>query len=189
MKTLTILVAATFAAAVMDGCARNANAANEVTSCSPADSVAGQRSALTMGTYAIQFTATEGPRSGRSIAGSLTLRDAPDEWRAHSTPDNTYLATGIATVVLDSIAAVAPGSLVSDDVSSPGVLVMQSPRDGNTILRFGAEANRLNTTRFDGAFMAAHVRNASANRFGGIWASAVGTRGSSGYFCAVRSGS
>jgi hypothetical protein len=126
------------------------------------------------GEYRLSLVATQGRRNGRSIAGTLTL--------------GTHY--GHAAIVLDSVGAVAAGSIASRDSTRPGVLVLssadQTPGVTQTYLRFGADANRNDIRLLDGAYMVLIVDSANASAMRGHWRSGIRAETAGGYFCADR---
>ena len=146
------------------GCARvDSSAATGVV---PAERIAGE--------YRLSLVATHGRRAGRSIVGTMTL--------------GTHY--GHAAIALDSVGAVAAGSIASRDSTRPGVLVLSSADQAagtpQTYLRFGAEANRTDIRLLDGAYMVLIVDSASASAMRGHWRSGIRAETADGYFCADR---
>jgi hypothetical protein len=126
------------------------------------------------GEYRLSLVATHGPRQGRSIAGTMTL--------------GTHY--GHAAIALDSVGAVAAGSIASRDSTRPGVLVLSAADQAagmpQTYLRLGAEANRTDIRLLDGAYMVLIVDSASASAMRGHWRSGIRAETAGGYFCADR---
>ena len=135
------------------------------------------------GDYAIELTALAGKQSGETTRGVLTLvpRDSVGV---------PYY--GWTDLQLDDVGAHRLGDPGSQDRSAPGVLVLTSPdaadlaAAGSVTLRIGAQANRSDIVRFDGAYTALYVRWIADGSFGGEWASGITGPEAEGEFCALR---
>lgn len=141
------------------------------------------------GTYRLQLVATEGPKSGESVEGTLQIQLYDPGLRAvtmNGIRDTaaSYVLYGSVDVDLDGVGAVRPGDPGAEDPMRPGVLVIE--RKGAVVLRLGSEANRRDVARFDGGYTALRVRELDEDGFRGTWASGVRTQRSAGYFCAER---
>jgi hypothetical protein len=141
------------------------------------------------GSYRLQLVATQGPKSGESVEGTLRIRLYDRALRAvtvNGIRDTaaSYVLYGGVDVDLDRVGAVRPGDPGAEDPMRPGVLVIE--RKGTIVLRLGSEANRRDRARFDGGYTALRVRELDGDRFRGTWASGVRTERSAGYFCAER---
>lgn len=157
---------------------------------------AGMRVDDLSGEFRLTLVATSGTSTGRSTSGLLRLRryDAamPGPPGIAARPGVRYLVHGSATIALDSVGASAPGDISSTDPAAPGVLGMEWSRDNTAAgpkeitLRFGADANRGGPVRFEGTYMALHLRDLSADRFAGSWTSGAGMQRAAGHFCAER---
>jgi hypothetical protein len=143
------------------------------------------------GDYALTLVATEGPRTGATVAGRLTLEPQIDSLRQVRGPGGvtypgvTSPLVGSTTVAVDEVGAMVGGDLTSADPEAPGVLVLVRP--GETLLRLGSSANRPGVLQFDGPSTVMRAREADSDGFGGVWSSTGGDRSAAGYFCAVRS--
>src|SRR5262245_53422769 len=74
------------------------------------------------GEYRLTLVSTRGSRAGKSAGGLLRL--APYAAPAASGSTRTPLH-GAATIAVDSVGAVAPGSITSTDPARPGVKVLE----------------------------------------------------------------
>ncbi len=150
---------------------------------------AGARADGLAGEYRLALVATQGPRAGRSVAG--TLRLAGYAGPVQDAGGVRYPLHGSAAIGLDSVGALAPGDIGSADAARPGVRVIEWQRSAvagrrEITLRFGADANGAETGRIEGTHMALFVDSLSAGGFAGHWDSGADTRRSGGHFCAVR---
>jgi hypothetical protein len=141
------------------------------------------------GTYRLRLVATEGPKAGEAVEGTVRLKPYDRALRAVTVSGirdtaASHVLYGPADVDLDRVGAVRPGDLGSEDPMRPGVLVIE--RKGSVVLRLGSDANRRGVVRFDGGYMALRVRELAGDRFRGTWASGVQAQRSAGYFCAER---
>jgi len=122
-------------------------------------------------------------------SGSLALRPAVGSPGGQSAP---AVLTGATEIDAGSLDAMVPGDAGSTDAAAPGVGVYAFDNPDGTpglvvVVRLGAEANRTDEQRFDGAHTTLRVSSIAPDRFGGTWTSADGTSDASGDFCAVRS--
>ncbi|HYC30712.1 MAG TPA: hypothetical protein VEB59_00400 [Gemmatimonadales bacterium] len=159
-------------------------------SCAPVSEAPGPAApaASLAGDYRLRLVATSGPRQDSSADGSLTLEPAP-------APDDTARRRpalfGAADVRLEDVGA-PTADLASRDPMRPGVLGFElasgtdeatSPR---VILRLGAEANRQDVVRVEGASTVLRVREVREDGFGGEWTANAPLPVAEGYFCAWR---
>jgi hypothetical protein len=135
----------------------------------PADSVVGD--------YRLTLVVTVGPSAGRRTSGTMTLRRVGEGARR---------VQGSASIALDSVGALAAGSIESTDAARPGVLAIDD--GGSLLLRFGALANATDLVMFDGAYTTLTVTARWSDEFAGRWRSGTTgvTRQTEGYFCALR---
>jgi hypothetical protein len=141
------------------------------------------------GTYRLRLIATEGPKAGETVEGTLRLQPYDRALRAVTVSGirdtaASYVLYGSVDMDLARVGAVRPGDLTSEDPMRPGVVVIE--RKGTVILRLGSEANRRDVARFDGGYTALRVRELAGDRLRGTWASGVQAKRSAGYFCAER---
>lgn len=140
------------------------------------------------GEFRLTLVATRGPRTGASATGTLHLRRNGVGAGPAPAAEVRYPLFGAAALAADSVGAAAPGDIGSRDAARPGVLVIEERRAGGTriTLRLGAEANRGDVVRFDGAYLTLSPAAITADGFAGRWNSGVGAQTASGYFCAAR---
>jgi hypothetical protein len=141
------------------------------------------------GVYRLKLVATQGSKVGHSTEGTLQLRPYDSSLRSVTIGGirdtaASYVLYGSAGLDLDAVDAVRPGDLESTDPQQPGALVIE--RKGGITIRLGSEANRRGVVRYDGGYTALRVAEVGPDRFDGTWLSGLGSRRSSGYFCAVR---
>lgn len=99
---------------------------------------------------------------------------------------------GTTTVDPSDLGAVVPGDATAADPLAPGVGLYVFATDDTSgawtaVLRLGAESNRRDRQRFDGAHTTLRISSIGETGFGGTWTSAEGANDASGDFCAVRS--
>ena len=170
--------------AVLDGI--DDNSKSEIVDCLPESIGLSEGASLSdrAGVYRLTIVEVVGNSSKRSVSGSLTLQpQIPDLDSLKSVSTPLY---GYTDVDLKSVGAYRVGNPGSRDPVAPGVLVLESDRDGRrTInLRFGSEANRRDTIRYDGAYTVLNVHRIDADGFSGGWRSGLRLARSKGYFCA-----
>ena len=170
--------------------------------CAPVadDRVAVSSSDNMAGEYHLRLVATSGAKTGSAVEGTLRLQpqSAALRYRARpgGAPDSAVAHPFYGSVDLDlkAVDAVEVGATTSSDPMQPGALVIErrvtseTPAALELTIRLGSEANRRDRQRFDGGYTALRVREASADRMAGSWASGVSSERSAGYFCAVRVG-
>ena len=139
------------------------------------------------GDFRLTLVATRSARTGARTTGALHLRRNDAGAGPAPAEGVRYPLYGWAEVAADSVGAVAPGDVGSRDAARPGVLVIQER--ARIILRLGAEANRRDVVRFDGAYFTLVPAAIRADGFAGRWNSGVGGQTASGYFCAQRTDS
>ena len=134
------------------------------------------------GRYRLVLVAQTGDRA---VSGVLVLLGSPpgrDVLGSASTP-----LQGSTDIDLRAVGAHRVGDAASTDPNAPGVLVLESDRDGTRqiLLRLGSDANRVDRLLYDGGYTVLRVRQIDPNGFSGTWES--GARSSvTGYFCATR---
>ena len=137
------------------------------------------------GRYRLYMTSDAEPAD--QTTGLLELRSGP----RGPDPDVPRLI-GTADIDPSSVGAVVPGALASTDASAPGVGAYvfapdpTRPAEVIAVLRMGAESNRRDRQRFDGAHTTLRITLIADDRFGGTWSSAEGATAAGGGFCAIR---
>ena len=136
------------------------------------------------GQYRLTLIEVVNGTDARSAQGTLTLRQQPsglDSLGSAATP-----LYGFTDVNLRAVGAYEVGDPDSEDPQAPGVLILESDRDGarRILLRFGADANRRDDMLFDGAYTVLEVREIAADGFAGAWRSGLRLSLTEGYFCA-----
>ncbi len=126
--------------------------------------------------------------NGTMVSGPLELRrPGEDPAPAAGLPP---ILVGSTAIEARGVGAVLPG--IADTVSdeAPGVGLYGWRGDGaeafHAVLRLGAEANRRDRQRFDGAHTTLRILSVAPEEFGGEWTSAEGALEAGGSFCAVR---
>lgn len=151
--------------------------------------------AALVGVFRLTLVASAGHRSGRSVGGQLQLAligDTTGRPRRVATAYAKEILYGSASIALDSVGALAPGSIQSADPKRPGVLVIDWSHDSAGVslreitLRFGAQANEGGPQPFDGTHMGLFVRAVSETGFSGNWDSGTPDVNARGHFCAER---
>jgi len=176
-------------------------AALTVAGCGPRPAAAGPQScapsteapdpaasaAALVGEYRLRLVATSGPRRDSSADGRLVL-EAPAGTAADSGTQRPALF-GTGDVRLEDVGAPA-ADLTSRDPMRPGVVVFELPPRAGTadsprvMLRFGAEANRRDVVRLEGASTVLRVREIREDGFVGDWTGNAPLPVAEGYFCA-----
>lgn len=142
------------------------------------------------GEFVLRLVASTGSRRGESTEGRLQLKPQDSAYRSLEQPDGStssiysFPLYGTAAVDFSAVGAAIPGSPESDEPTSPGVLVIESPN--RVLLRVGSEANRRGVRRFDGAYTVLRIQQVTDEGFAGTWQSGVNTDQSGGHFCAKR---
>jgi len=127
----------------------------------------------------------------RWTAGTLRLEapEVPPREPTASEPAAPLLV-GAAELDASLVGAAVPGPAGSRDPAAPGVGMYVFPTPGSAtlaiVLRLGAEANRRDRQRFDGAHTTLRVTAVGEDRLGGEWSSDEGGRHAEGGFCAIR---
>ena len=122
----------------------------------------------------------------RRVRGALILRRQPRRLaRLQSASTPLY---GFTDIDLRAVDAHRVGDSAATDPEAPGVLVLESVRDGERriLLRLGSAANRRDSALFDGAYTVLDVRRIHGDGFAGIWRSSGRLSRTGGYFCARR---
>ena len=122
----------------------------------------------------------------RRVRGALILRRQPCRLaRLQSASTPLY---GFTDIDLRAVGAHRVGDSAATDPEAPGVLVLESVRDGERriLLRLGSAANRRDSALFDGAYTVLDVRRIHGDGFAGIWRSSGRLSRTGGYFCARR---
>jgi hypothetical protein len=181
--------------AALAGCSPRAASADPQ-SCAPstawADSSAAPDSAASaaalMGGYRLRLVATSGPRRDSSADGRLTLEPAAAP--IDSSPRRPALF-GTGELPLEDVGAPA-ADLGSRDPMRPGVVVFELPAGTGgepaprILLRLGAEANRQDVVRVEGASTVLRVKEVRDDGFAGDWTANAPLPVAEGYFCAWR---
>ena len=144
--------------------------------------------AALVGDYRVRLVATTGPRRDSSADGRLTL--SPVE--APAPGSRSPALVGTAELALEDVGAPA-ADLASADPARPGVVGFElegaasagSPR---LMLRLGAEVNRTDVVRVEGASTVLRVREVRPEGFLGEWTANAPLPVAEGYFCAWRAG-
>jgi hypothetical protein len=157
----------------------------------------GARADALVGDYRLTLSATEGPRTGTTIAGTLRLRAYGSRPAPLTVPPGMevrYPLYGGTDLDPAEVGGMTWGEVAPLEAARPGVLVLEWRRDGAPVganeitMRLGAEANSDDRQRFDGAYFSLFVKAVSDTRFTGLWTSRTGdgTTAASGFFCADR---
>ena len=155
----------------------------------------GIRAEALAGDHHLVLLATTGPMAGASAAGTLRLRAFGAAPAPITAPDGSgarYPLFGGTDVDVAAVGAVANGEVAPVDPAGPGVLAVEWPRGGGPpdareiLLRLGAEGNRDDRARFDGAYLSLFVEALDEGGFAGRWESGSGARVAGGRFCAWR---
>jgi hypothetical protein len=177
---------------MVPGCGSHAPAGSpDLAECLPVEGTLppGARGDELAGDFHLTLVATSGTHAAGATTGTLRLR--PNASPAGQ-PDVRYPLYGGADVELADVGAIAPGATEAMDPAAPGVRVIvwrnpDSPPDQyEIVLRLGAEGNRDDRLRFDGATMALFVESIGDGGFAGRWRSGLEERQAEGYFCAER---
>jgi len=142
------------------------------------------------GGYRLRLVATSGPRRDSSADGTLMLA-RPDP-AAGDSATRRYVLLGSGDFRLEEVGGPA-ADLASRNPMRPGVLVFDlGPRpnalpNSRVLLRLGAEANRQDVMRIEGAYTVLRVREIRDDGFAGEWTSGDPMPVAEGYFCAWRS--
>ncbi len=134
--------------------------------------------------------AATGAPAARSAVGRLVLRGAdsppPPSDSPLAGPPPAYV--GWAEIDLAGVGATAAGSPGERDPAAPGAAayLLDPGETVRVVVRLGAEANRRDRVRFDGAHTTLTAGSIAPTGFAGSWASAGGPGGVSGHFCARR---
>lgn len=154
-------------------------------------------------------TREPGQAAARSAVGRLVLRSSgsppPDAPPGSPLGGPPPAFIGWAQIDLARVGAAAAGSLGEGDSAAPGVgAYLLDPREWGgagpgadstaepeaeahrVVVRLGAEANRRERVRFDGAHTTLSVGSIDSAGFAGSWMSAGGAEAASGHFCARR---
>lgn len=140
------------------------------------------------GEYRLFMTGDDAP--GDIVSAGLILRPVGDTTGGMGA---TPLLIGHSDVDPAELGAVIPGNAAGEDPEAPGVGVYAfaedpaSPEALSVVLRLGAESNRRDRQRFDGAHTTLQLSALADQGFGGTWSSAEGASDATGAFCAVRS--
>jgi len=148
------------------------------------------------GDFDITFVATSANAADRSVATTISLHPTDADHRQvmmpgdRPAPDVITPYYGTLESNLRDVGAVDVGDVQSLDVSQPGALVLYSGYEaGNPqiTIRFGSEANRYGSVRFDGGYFVLRVQELTEIGIRGTWASGVTGNDVEGYFCATKS--
>jgi hypothetical protein len=100
---------------------------------------------------------------------------------------------GSGQLALSEVGA-AEADVTSQDPMRPGVLVFDlgprptTPPNSRVLIRLGAEANRQDVIRIEGAYTVLRVHEIREDGFAGEWTSGAPLPVAEGYFCAWRAG-
>ena len=136
------------------------------------------------GQYRLTLVEVVNGTDARSAQGTLTLRQQPSE--LDSLGNAATPLYGFTDTNLRAVGAYEVGTPASEDPQAPGVLILESDRDGarRILLRLGADANRRDDALFDGAYTVLEVHEIAADGFAGNWRSGLRLSLTEGYFCA-----
>lgn len=157
-------------------------------SCAPTDAQlgAGASAAGLLGEYRVRLVATSGPRRDSATDGTLGFLEPPDT--VASAP-RRYRLRGYGDLRLEEVGA-PPADVGSRLPTRPGALVFELSGSGGPpprlLVRLGAEANRQDVTRVEGAYTVLTVRELREDGFAGEWSSGAPLPVAGGYFCAWR---
>lgn len=157
--------------------------------CAPGTAAPDQSSSAgpLVGDYQVRLVATSGPRRGSSTDGTLSLF-LP---RPGAAPGRSVVLHGRGDLRLEEVGA-SSADISSGDPTRPGVVVLElAPRGGDSsaariLLRLGAEANRTDVVRLEGASTVLRVREVGDSGFAGDWTAYAPLPLAGGYFCAWR---
>ena len=194
---VTVLVLASCTAGGCRGPEPELAPAPRAEDCAPAAGplAAGVRAEALAGDHHLVLVATAGPMAGGSAAGTLRLRTFGAAPAPRSAPEGSgarYPLFGGTDVEIAAVGAVTNGAVAPLDPAAPGVLAVEWPRSGGPpeareiLLRLGAEGNRDDRTRFDGAYLSLFVDTLDGDGFAGRWESGSGAQVAAGRFCAWR---
>jgi len=189
--------AAAAAASVVAAFACHHRPSSSMAACEPVSNQAA--SEMNLDQLRVEFVATEGPRTGTSAGGQLTLhpQDAGLVSVASADPNTSVSqpTIGRLDLSLDSIGATRMGDTMADSNTMPGVGLYVTRLPGGAVTgvvgRVGSGANLRGSTPFDAGYFTLFIQRVSADGIWGIWRSSPGTGGlvtpeARGYFCAVR---
>ena len=136
------------------------------------------------GQYRLTLIEVVNGTDARSAQGTLTLRQQPSGLESLGSAATPLY--GFTDVNLRAVGAYEVGDPASEDPQAPGVLLLESDRDGarRILLRLGADANRRDDKLFDGAYTVLEVHEIAADGFAGNWRSGLRLSRIEGYFCA-----
>ena len=187
-------------AAAASGCHHRVHDTTAMKACEPAapQPAAEMSVPQLIGSYAVTFVATEGPKAGRTVRGRLVLR-AQNQSLVHlpfgdSTSSFTQPVVGAMDLATDSIGATRMGDLMAADGERPGVGVYVTSRDGQVsgiLARVGSGSNGRSEMVIDGGYFTLYVARVGPNGIWGGWRSSPGTGGmvtpdAVGHFCAEK---
>ena len=155
----------------------------------------GTRVAPMAGRYVLTMVATGGAQNGRSVAGYLTLREAPAGTPGPAAGARTALI-GTTDILLESVGALRLGDTGAEDARAPGVAVYEQRAASGVptvTARLGSQTTAAPTPglqQIEGSFTVLFVRRIESGGFAGGWRSGGPEPGigAEGYFCAVRIG-
>ncbi len=175
------------AAALLPGCKPSPAAAGpQACAPSPGPLPPDASAASLEGVFRLRLVATSGPRRDSSADGTLSLLRPAAEPEPGAPAARRFVLVGSGQLRLEEVGA-AEADVASRDPMRPGALVFDLP--SGVLLRLGAEANRQDVTRIEGAATALRVREIREDGFAGDWTSMAPLPLAEGYFCAWRSGS
>jgi len=147
------------------------------------------------GRFVLTMTATGGAQNGRTVAGYLTLREAPAGTAGPSAGARTAFV-GTTDILLEGVGALRLGDTGAEDPRAPGVAVYEQRAASGVptvTARIGSQTTAApapGMLQMEGSATALFVRHIDGNGFTGSWQSSTGQpgAGAQGYFCAVRAG-
>jgi hypothetical protein len=197
-RAIAVCAAALGLGGWQDGCSRRAP--EPVAATAPCEPVVGDLPAEAstdglIGAFRLTLVADRGAGAGGTASGTVVLHpyDRDPRPEGHAANDDARLpAFGAARIDLAAVGAEAPGAIEDAVAAAPGVLVIEwadasAPGGRRVALRFGAEANRWDRVRFDGAYLTLTPAAITGDGFAGSWDSG-GETAAGGYFCAVAEG-
>jgi hypothetical protein len=178
------------------GCA-SAGGGDGGSGCAPVTSgalAAGTQLGPMAGRFVLTMTATAGPQAGRTVAGYLTLREAPAGTPGPAAGTRTALV-GTTDIILEGVGALRLGDTGAEDPRAPGIAVYEQRAASGVptvTARIGSRITAAPTPgmqQIEGQTSVLFVRRVGSSGFAGGWSSGDGgPRGPEGYFCAARIG-
>lgn len=192
-------LAAVFALAASAACHHRSS--SSMAACEPASNQVASEMSLDLlnGSFQVAFVATDGPRTGQSVGGLLTLhpQDAGLVSVASADPNTSVSqpTIGRLDLALDSIGATRMGDTMADSNTMPGVGLYVTRLPGGAVTgvvgRVGSGANARGSTPFDAGYFTLFIQRVNGEGIWGTWRSSPGPGGlvipeARGHFCAMR---